>query len=388
MRFKINIDYPAEKMEASRKRMEARNKAGYHDRVPVNFTLVPRYFANIFGIDYCEIFKDAQTQYYWLLQFAKYQIENIPCDMCTEPVIYVHPYFDNAITSSAFGAEVVWPKNETLQVIPSIKDVDGMENMKIPGPADGLCGRTIDWWLEMKGFAKDTEVTFNGIKGRVEVAPLCMVGLGPHSIAVDLVGTDFYWWMIEYPGECRRFLDKITQGLIFIEDNTRKVCTEKKPGFGLAEDSSQIMSDELFRKFTVPYARILFDRYGTDGPDGRGMHMCGNSVHLQKTLVEELRITNFNGFGYLVPPKTAARNMGGKVLLWGNIDPMLVKSGTEQEVKNACMEAMEALAGFGGFMLGDGANICPLTSLGNLAAFVEASEGFSLAHPELFNKNI
>src|SRR5271157_3001349 len=104
MRFELNIDYPVEKMALSRKRVDARNHFGAVDRVPVNYCIVARYFAPIFGLRYIDFFKDAETQFYWQLQFTKYLIENIPCDFCTEPILYVHPYFDNAIPPSAQGA--------------------------------------------------------------------------------------------------------------------------------------------------------------------------------------------------------------------------------------------------------------------------------------------
>jgi hypothetical protein len=35
--------------------------------------------------------------------------------------------------------------------------------------------------------------------------------LGPHMIAVDLAGTDFYIWCVEEPELCKEFLSKITQ---------------------------------------------------------------------------------------------------------------------------------------------------------------------------------
>ena len=47
MCFEINIDYSVEKIELSRKRMEARLKFRYVDRVPVLYCVVPRYFACI-----------------------------------------------------------------------------------------------------------------------------------------------------------------------------------------------------------------------------------------------------------------------------------------------------------------------------------------------------
>lgn len=115
MRIEINIDYPMEKMEQSRKRLEAREKFRYVDRVPVQYCVVARYFAPLFNLRYIDFFKDAETQYYWRLQFAKYRIENIPEDFCTGPAITVGPYFDNIMDSAAFGAEAVWPENETLR---------------------------------------------------------------------------------------------------------------------------------------------------------------------------------------------------------------------------------------------------------------------------------
>ena len=108
--------------------------------------------------------------------------------------------------------------------------------------------------------------------------------------------------------------------------------------------------------------------------DGRGLHMCGQSTHLHRVLVEDLHVSSFNLFGYGVDPKVAARNLGGRMYLWGNINPMLMLNGTPDQVKQAALAALEAMAPGGGFMLGDGANVCPGTPLANLAALTEASQ--------------
>ena len=62
--------------------------------------------------------------------------------------------------------------------------------------------------------------------------------------------------------------------------------------------------------------------------------------------------------------------------LWGNISPMLMLNGTKEEVKQAALEALEAMAPCGGFRLGDGANVCPGTPLENLVVFTEAAEEY------------
>ena len=379
MRFTLDIDYPVEKMEVNRKRMEARTAFRYVDRVPVGFCVVPRYFTPIFDMPYNAIFKDVKEHYYWQLQFLKYRIENIPEDMtCTGTTLSVTPYFDNVLDSAAFGAEVVWPENETLHSRPTVHTVEQMTRYEIPAPGSGLWGQARDWWMQMRAFARETKLTFNGVEGRMDVGLLGISGLSPHMIAIDLVGHDFYWWQVEYPAACHAFLAKITAGLIQAQRYFMGIDDRPRGGFGLAEDTAQIMSPQMFRDFCVPYTGELFDTFGKDFRSGRGLHMCGQSTHLHQVLVEDLQISSFDIFGYPVDPGAAAKNLGGRMYLWGNINPMLMLNGTREQVRQAAQAALEAMAPCGGFMLGDGANVCPGTPLANLAALTETSEAFGL----------
>ena len=381
MRFEINVDHPPHKMELSRRRMEARSSFRYVDRVPLNYCVVARYFAPLFGLPYLDYFKDVETQYYWQLQFAKFHIENIPADFCTGPTIYVHPYFDNAVPSSGQGAQVGWREETPLRALPVIHSIEEMDRFEVARPEAGLRGKVIEWWLLMKEFAAQTTVTFNGQKGKVELSLLSTGGLSPHMIAIDLVGEDFYWWMLAYPENCHRFLHKITQGEIEAENLVRQIDPRPRSDhYDLAEDSAQIMSAKLFKEFCVPYDKMLFEKFGRAG---RAIHMCGDSTHLHQALKQDLHMTSFDIFGYLVPPRFAAAILGGKTLLWGNINPMLMKDGAREEVKQAAWECLEAMAPCGGFMLGDGANVCPGTPLQNFQAIMEAAEEYGLGGGQL-----
>ena len=376
--MKYKIDYPLAKMQDNLKRIIARQEFKYYDRVPVNFCIEPRYLCKFFGIPLSEYYKDAKTQFRYQIEFAKFQIENIPCDYIASPVIYVTPYFDNVKQASAFGCEVAWPYNETLQAIPYMTDIAQMENFKIPEPDAGLWGTTIKWWHEMKELCGDVTLVFADGEGKVAMAPINPGGLGPHMVAVDMAGTEFYCWMAEEPEMCHEFLEKITLAMFGAEDLARKTDGMFRGGFGLAEDSSTILSSKMFTDMVIPYTKKMYDRYGAGLKFGRGLHMCGPSTHLLDVLADDLKITSFDVFGYLVDPKTAAQKFRGKTLLWGNINPMLVKDGTKEQIKKACAEALAAMAPCGGFMLGDGANICPGTPLENLAAFTEAAQEYEV----------
>ena len=143
------------------------------------------------------------------------------------------------------------------------------------------------------------------------------------------------------------------------------------------------MSPDLFRKFCVPYTNMLFERFGDSIPFGRTIHMCGKSTHLHKVLKEDLKMNSFWLFGYLVPPKVAAANLGGTTLLWGNISPMLMKDGSREAVKQAARECIEAIGPCGGLLLGDGANVCPGTPLASFQAIMDAAEEFGLGGGKL-----
>ena len=386
MRFAVNVDYPLEKMEKSKERMQAWERFAYVDRVPVMFCVEPRFFAPLFKINYTDFFRDVETQYELQLEFFKYRVENIPEDFCLSPEIPVYPYFDNVITASAFGSEIHYPDNETLQAVPVMKKVDEIDVLNIPEPDAGLWGTMQEWWWKMRELAEQTEVTFNGkTKGRVVVSPLTDARLGPHMIAVDLAGENVYAWMLEYPEMCHKLLDKITKGIIQAESHFRRIDPRPRGVFGLAEDSIQICSPQMYRDFCVPYDDQLFDQFGVGLPNGRGMHMCGDSSHLLESLVEDGRISSFNLFGDKVPPELAADKMGGKVRLWGNLSPLLLLRGTKQDVKDSVSHALRALAPRGGCLLGDGANVCPATPIENLAAIVETAEEYGL--PQAIDSN-
>jgi uroporphyrinogen-III decarboxylase len=143
------------------------------------------------------------------------------------------------------------------------------------------------------------------------------------------------------------------------------------------------MSADLFKQFCVPYTNALFERFCEGTRFRRGIHMCGDSSHLHRVLKDDLKMSSFDIFGYLVPPKVAAANLGGTTLLWGNINPMLMKDGSYQQVKQAARECIEAIGPCGGFMLGDGANVCPGTPLSSFHAIMEAAEEYGVGDGRL-----
>jgi uroporphyrinogen decarboxylase len=68
--------------------------------------------------------------------------------------------------------------------------------------------------------------------------------------------------------------------------------------------------------------------------------------------------------------------MGGRVVLLGNVNPMLIRDGTPAEVRDATRRVIEVLGPSRGLIVQDGNNIPPGSPLANINAMMEAAERY------------
>ena len=130
------------------------------------------------------------------------------------------------------------------------------------------------------------------------------------------------------------------------------------------------MSAEVFREFALPYNQKL--RFHFDGR--ASLHMCGRTDHLLEIFRDDLKIDELQGFGYQVDLDRIGEVMGGQVVLIGNVNPMLVETGTPDQVREAARRIIEKLAPYRGLIIQDGNNIPPDAPLENINAMMEAAE--------------
>ena len=102
--------------------------------------------------------------------------------------------------------------------------------------------------------------------------------------------------------------------------------------------------------------------------------MCGATNHLLEIFQHDLKIHEFQGFGYQVDLDLLARVMGGRVVLIGNVDPMLIHSGTPGQVREAARRVIEVLGPHRGLIIQDGSNVPPGSPLENINAMMDAAE--------------
>lgn len=374
MFHRVNIRCSREAMEESRQVIGKTVRFQRPARVPVILGIEARYMLHERGVTFAEYFSDAGTQLVHQLENFKWRVEHVPDDATGEPVVTVTPDFQNVVNASGCGCDICWQADETPQSVPRISTIGEMMNHVLPPWETTLWGKKLEWYREMTRLAEDCEVRLNGERIPVRTT-LSIGGDSPFMSAVDLAGMHFYEWLLQAEDECRRFLDKITDRYVEVERMYRNVSGRPiRDGLNYSDDSAQVISPELYRKFCVPIAERMYAIFGCDRFDGRLMHLCGRNVHLHEAL-RDLRITMLHGFGSANRPDERML-LAGRVVLQGNIDPMTLFRGTEAEIRAEAQAVLETLAGRGGVILGDGYNVVPGTPLANLALLRQVSREF------------
>jgi len=197
---------------------------------------------------------------------------------------------------------------------------------------------------------------------------------GPFGVAGDLMGqTELFQAVLQDPPFVRELLRIVTDKLIQYLDFCFREEGVSAPGLSWSDDLAAGLSAESWRSILLPEEKRLRFHF----PGRASFHMCGRTDHLLSLFRDELAIDELQGFGYEVDLGEVARVLGGKVVLLGNVNPMLVHRGPAQNVREATMACLEALAPLRGYIVQDGANIPPGTPPAHINAMMEAAEAYS-----------
>ena len=380
----IEIGIPAEEIEARRNRIARTKRFEPTDRVPVVPALAHRFLVPQAGVRFRDYYADPETMLRTQVLAQKWLMENVRTDAYAITGAWTGAWtdFQNTFESGSLGCDVIFPDDDIPWVgeawVKTEADLRKLE--QIDFIHTGINARQIEYRNAMMKVADRYGVRFQGGEVFYPGAnpALTHTSDGPFGIAGDLIGqTELFVAVYERPDFVRELLQIITVKLIEYLD----FCWEEERlpvprDFAWTDDLAVSLSEEAYRSVVLPSERMLRDHF-----DGYvSLHMCGRSDHLLPTFVTDLRISELQGFGYQVDLDRIAEVMGGRVVLIGNIDPMLIHRGTPEEVRAATRRVLARLAPFGGLIIQDGNNIPPGSPLANINAMMEASEAFRLSN--------
>ena len=374
----IEIGVPIEEIERRKARVLKAKRFEPTDRVPVIPAIAHRFLIPKVGVSFRDYYQDPETMLRTQILAQKWLLENIRTDAysITGPWVGAWTDFQNTFEAGSLGCEVVFPEDDIPWVGPpwvkTEADLKQLERMDYLG--SGINARQLTYRQAMMAVADKYPVRFQG--GPVfypgQNPALTHTSDGPFGVAGDVMGqTEIFEAVGAAPDFVRELLRIVTDKMIaYLDFCWAEERLPRPRDFAWTDDLAVSLSDRQFREVVLPAEKRL--RFHFDG--WLSLHMCGRAEHLLKTFRDELQIQELQGFGYQVDLDTVASVLGGKVVLVGNVNPMLIHSGTPEQVRAATMRVIEKLGHFGGLIIQDGSNIPPDSPIENINAMMAAAE--------------
>ena len=379
----IEIGVPYEDICRREERIAKTKRFEELDRVPVLPAIAYRYLLPLIGVRFSDYYGDPEIMLRSQILAQKWLMENIRTDAYSITGAWIGGWtdFENAFTAGSLGCDVIFPDDDIPWVsegwVKTDADLQKLKDMDFIG--SGLNGRQLEYRRRMMEIAERYPVRFQG--GPVfypgENPALTHTTDGPFGAAGDVMGqTDLFTALYERPDFAREVLRIVTDKLIQYLDFCWEEENLGERSLAWSDDLAAGLSPELYRDFVLPEELRIRKHF----PGWNSFHMCGKTDHLLSYFTEDLQINEFQGFGYQVDLDNVAQTMGGKVVLVGNIDPMLIYRGPEEEIRESVRRCIENLAPCGGYIVQDGANIPPETPVSHINALMEAAEAYGRFH--------
>jgi uroporphyrinogen-III decarboxylase len=371
------IRVPYEEILARKERVETARRFGTPDRVPVIPAIAYRYLLPRIGVSFKAYYADPEVMLRSQVQGQKWLMENVRTDAYSITGAWTGAWtdFENAFEAGSLGCAIHFPDNDIPWVgegwIRTEQDLRRLEAMDFVNGE--INRRQVEYRRAMMGVAEKYPVRFLGgpVFYPARSPSLTHTSDGPFGVAGDLMGqTEIFLAVHERPAFVAELLRIVTDKLIEYLDFCWKEEALEARDLAWTDDLAVGLSAESYRQLVLPEEKRL--RFHFDGR--ASLHMCGKTDHLLEIFRDDLAITEFQGFGYQVDLGRVASVMGGRVVLLGNVNPMLVHRGPPQLVRDAVLKCLETLAPLGGYIVQDGANIPPNTPPEHINAMTEASE--------------
>lgn len=261
---------------------------------------------------------------------------------------------DLSVEAECFGAKIRFSDDEIPTVEEGcISDIADAESIEIPQVGAGRTQIYIDGVKKAKEQITDKPV-FCGV-------------IGPYSLAGRLFDmTELMMECYDSPDEVKLLLSKATA---FIKEYILAFKTVGADGVIMAEPAAGLLSPALAEEFSMPYVKEIFDAVNDDDFI-ICYHNCGNAVVDMSDEISELNADIYH-FGNAINMKDIITKMPEDTIVMGNIDPILFRSGTPEEIKNSIQKVYEDCSQFGNFMISSGCDIPAESKWENIDAYFE-----------------
>lgn len=261
---------------------------------------------------------------------------------------------DLSVEAEAFGATIRFSDDEIPTVEKGvIDDITMAGDIHVPAVGAGRTG------VYIEGVRKAKEQITN-------IPVFCGV-IGPYSLAGRLFDmTELMMECYDSPDEVHQLLSKATA---FIKEYVKAFKSAGADGVVMAEPAAGLLSPMLAEEFSMPYVQEIFDAVNDDDFI-ICYHNCGNAASDMMPTIAQLHADIFH-FGNAVDLQKAMDAISADQLVMGNVDPVLLRSGTPEEVRAAVRQVYKNFGHYHNFMISTGCDVPAAAKWENIDAYFE-----------------
>lgn len=326
------------RIKESVRRLESTRHFEESDRVPILIDVGAPFFAKVLGYDLKDFYRDLGICKRVQVEGSRWAFKTLDDDrtgfMGEDDA---GPDIGAVAEGIAFGCSISLPddSNPWLSpwIVPSLRGLADIESLEVPDPRD--CVRRLREHY-VRAFGREIRA-----EEATNIHPPC-------SAAGSLMGPErLYTFLYRHPDVMHNLFRKLLDTFCAITDYNDEVRGGTTKSIGLCDDHAGYLSEDMYRKFVLPYNKRIYERYGTNG---RSLHMDSRTDHIAGILVEEYRIQEMD-LGAATDIARIKDAFDGKVIFNGNVDSKILVAGSIEQIERATEHCIRSAAAGGGYIL-------------------------------------
>ncbi len=261
---------------------------------------------------------------------------------------------DLSVEAECFGASVRMGEGEVPTVeAPILDSIADAESLTVPSVGAARSGIYVEGTRLARAMLPDV--------------PIFCGAIGPFSLSGRLFDmTELMMECYDDPDAVKTLLEKATDFIIgYI--NAHKAAGAQ--GVILAEPAAGLLSPELCLEFSCDFVKKIIDAVA-DEDFVFCYHNCGGSVVACADEIASLGADIYH-FGNAIDLGEIIGKMPSDSLVMGNVDPLIFRDGTPDEVRAAVDKVFAECSGYDNFMISSGCDLPADSKWENIDAYFE-----------------
>lgn len=293
-----------------------------------------------------------------LVQNSDYQVKGMQLIAEQYPTSACLSFMDLSIEAEAFGASVRYSDNEVPSIIGSIASCDeDVDSLVVPHVTEGRVA------IALKTIRKASQLIAN--------KPVFGGVIGPYSLAGRIMDmTELMINCYESPDLVHKLIAKCTQ---FITKYIQAIKANGAQGVIMAEPAAGLLSYDLCEEFSSCYIKKIVEAVSDDNFIFT-YHNCGNVIPLAES-IKSINADVYH-FGNAIDINKMLELMPSDKVVMGNIDPLLIKNGKLDDVKQSVISLLNKCDRYDNFVISSGCDIPPDSDWKNIRGYFDAINQF------------